>query len=108
MARYSANDVRSLVSQLDIEAKQAGLLPFDHKLVYNAGSPSNGITATVMVQGPDGQYVHGYDRFIPEFTYKTTATMQHRLLTAAINPLYALRWQRERAAASAREALANR
>jgi hypothetical protein len=106
--RYSKEDIRSTVAQLDIEAKQAGLLPMDHKLVYNAGSTSNGISATVMVQGPNGNYVHGYDRFIPEFTYKTTTTMQHRLLTAAINVLYALRLQREDAAKAARQQLAER
>lgn len=98
MARYSANEVRTTVAELEWEAQAAGILPTDHKLVYNAGSPSNGITATVMVQGPDGNYVHGYDRFIPEFTWKTTSTVQHRLLTAAINVFYALRMQREEAA----------
>lgn len=95
MARYTQNEVRSIVSQLDIEAKQAGLLPLDHKLSYNAGSNSNGISATVMVQGPDGNYVHGYDRFIPEFNYKTTSSQQYRLLEAALNVLYALRIQRD-------------
>jgi len=94
--RYSKNDVRSIVSQLDIEAKQAGLLPHDHKLVYNAGSTSNGISATVMVQGPDGNYVHGYDRFIPEFNYKLTTTDQYRLLSAAVNVFYAFRIQRDK------------
>jgi hypothetical protein len=94
--RYSKNDVRSIVSQLDIEAKQAGLLPLDHKLVYNAGSTSNGISATVMVQGPDGNYVHGYDRFIPEFNYKLTTTDQYHLLSAAVNVFYAFRIQRDK------------
>ena len=108
MTRYSATEVRSIVSQLDIEAKQAGMLPMDHKLVYNAGNTSQGISATVMVQGPDGNYVHGFDRFIPEFTYKTGPTVQYRLLTAAINVFYALRLQREEAARAAREQLANR
>jgi hypothetical protein len=91
MARYTKDEIRSAVASLEMEARVAGILPDDHKLVYNAGNTSNGISATVMVQGPDGNYVHGYDRFIPEFTYKTTSTMQHRLLTAAINVFYALR-----------------
>lgn len=108
MTRYSANEVRSIVNQLQVEAQIAGLIPEDHKLVYNAGNLSNGITATVMVQGPDGNYVHGYDRFIPEFTYKTGPTVQARLLLAATNVLYQLRWQRERAAKAAAEQLANR
>lgn len=94
---YTKADVRKAVAELESEAKQAGLLPEGHSLSYNAGNPSNGITATVMVQGPDGNYVHGYDRFIPEFTYKTGPTVQHRLITAAINVLYALRIQREEA-----------
>jgi hypothetical protein len=97
MARYSKNEIRSTVATLEMEAKVAGILPDDHKLVYNAGSTTNGISATVMVQGPDGNYVHGYDRFIPEFTYKTTTTMQHRLLVAAINVFYTFRLQRESA-----------
>jgi hypothetical protein len=97
MARYSKNEIRSTVATLEMEAKVAGILPDDHKLVYNAGSTTNGISATVMVQGPDGNYVHGYDRFIPEFTYKTTTTMQHRLLVAAINVFYTFRHQRESA-----------
>lgn len=98
MTRYTATEVRSIVSQLDIEAKQAGILPMDHKLVYNAGNTSQGISATVMVQGPNGNYVHGFDRFIPEFTYKTGPTVQYRLLVAAINVFYALRWKQEREA----------
>jgi hypothetical protein len=95
MARYTKADIRNTVAELESEAQQAGLLPEDHKLVYNAGSTTNGISATVMVQGPDGNYVHGFDRFIPEFTWKTTSTMQHRLLVAAINVFYAFRLQRD-------------
>ncbi len=91
MARYTKAEIRSTVATLEMEARVAGLLPDDHKLVYNAGSTANGISATVMVQGPDGNYVHGYDRFIPEFTYKTTSSMQHHLLTAAVNVFYAMR-----------------
>jgi hypothetical protein len=55
-----------------------------------------------MVQGPDGNYVHGYDRFIPVFTYKTGPTEQARLLEAALNVFYTLRIQREEAARLAR------
>lgn len=95
--RYSQSEVRSIVSQLDVEAKMSGLLPMDHKLVYNAGNISNGISATVMVKGPEGNYVHGYDQFIPVFTYKTGPTEQARLLEAAMNVFFALRWQKERA-----------
>lgn len=93
---FTKAEVRSIVNQLDVEAKQAGILPLDHKLVYNGGSTSNGISATVMVQGPEGNYVHGYDRFIPEFTYKDGPTVQARLLLAATNVLYMLRWKAER------------
>ncbi len=89
--RYSRSDVARIVSDLESEAKQSGLLPEDHKLAYNAGSPTNGISATVMVQGPDGNYVHGYDRFIPEFTWKTASREQFRLVTAAVNVFYAIR-----------------
>lgn len=91
MTRYTKAEIRSTVANLEMEARVAGILPDDHRLIYNAGNTANGISATVMVQGPDGNYVHGYDRFIPEFTYKTTSTMQYRLLTAAINVFYALR-----------------
>lgn len=94
---YTKADVRKAVAELESEAKQAGLLPEDHRLSYNAGNTSNGISATVLVTGPNGNHVHGYDRFIPEFTYKTGPTVQHRLITAAVNVLYALRWQREAA-----------
>lgn len=98
MTRYTKADVRSIVNQFDVEAKQVGLLPLDHKLVYNAGSSTNGVTATVMVQGPEGRYVSGLDRFVPEFNWKMTSTDQFRLIEAAVNVLYALRIQREAAA----------
>ena len=91
MARYTKAEIRNTVWELEMVARVAGLLPDDHKLVYNAGSVTNGISATVMVKGPDGNYVHGYDGFIPEFTYKTTSAMQYRLLTAAINVFHAMR-----------------
>lgn len=100
--RYSKSEVRGIVGQLDMEAKMAGLIPMDHKLVYNAGNTTQGISATVMVQGPDGNYVHGFDSFIPEFSYKTGPTEQAGLLGAALNVLYALRRQREEAARAAR------
>jgi hypothetical protein len=108
MARYTKNEVRSIVATLEMEARVAGILPDDHRLVYNAGSPSNGITATVMVQGPDGNYVHGYDRFIPEFNYKMASSEQFRLIESAVNVFYALRLQLESAAKAAREQLAAR
>jgi len=106
MARYTKADIRNTVAELEMEARLSGILPDDHRLIYNAGNTSNGISATVMVQGPDGNYVHGYDRFIPEFTYKTTTTMQHSLLAAAINVFYAFRLQRQAAAKAARSLLA--
>jgi hypothetical protein len=95
--RYTKAEVRGIVNQLDVEAKMAGLLPMDHKLEYNGGNTANGITATVMVKGPEGNYVHGYDRFIPVFTYKTGPTEQARLLEAAVNVFYCFRLQREEA-----------
>lgn len=101
MSRYTRSDLESIVAQLSVEAKQAGLLPMDHFLVYNKGNVSNGISATVMVKGPFGNYVHGYDRIIPEFTYKTTMKDQFKLLEAALNVLYALRLQKEKAAKEA-------
>ena len=105
MSRYTRSDLESITAQLDMEAKEAGLLPYDHKLVYNLGNISNGISATVMVKGPDGNYVHGYDRFIPEFFYKTGMKDQYRLLGAALNVFHALRIQREDAAKAARAQL---
>lgn len=100
--RYTKAEVEGIVKQLDVEAKMAGILPLDHGLVYNSGNIQNGISATVMVKGPDGNYVHGYDRFIPEFTYKTGRTEQARLLAAALNVFYVFRLQREEAARAAR------
>ncbi len=96
MARYTKAEVRSIVATLEMEARVAGILPDDHRLVYNAGSTSNGISATVMVTGPDGNYVHGYDRFIPEFNYKITSSEQYRLLEAAVNVFYAFRVLRDK------------
>lgn len=95
--RYTKAEVEGIVKQLDVEAKMAGILPMDHGLVYNSGNVQNGISATVMVKGPDGNYVHGFDRFIPEFTYKTGRTEQARLLAAALNVFYVLRLQRDEA-----------
>jgi len=105
MSRYTRSDLVSIVSQLELEAKQAGMLPMDHKLVYNLGNTTNGISATVMVKGTDGNYVHGFDRFIPEFTYKTSMRDQYRLLAASLNVFYAFRIQREDAAKAARAQL---
>lgn len=100
--RYTKNEVRGIVSTLDVEAKLAGLLPMDHSLVYNVGNTTNGISATVMVKGPDGNYVHGFDSFLPEFSYRTGLTQQAQLLGAAMNVFYSLRRQREDAARAAR------
>lgn len=106
--RYTKAEVAGIVAQLDVEAKMAGLLPMDHRLVYSGGSTTNGISATVMVQGPENRYVHGFDRIIPQFNYKMGPTEQFRLLEAALNVLYALRLQRESAAKAARDQLAQR
>jgi hypothetical protein len=89
-ARYTKTDVRNAVSSLSSIAKTVGILPADHSLVYGGGNISNGISATVTVRGPEGQYVHGYDRFIPEFTYKTTMREQVKLIDAVTNALYAV------------------
>ena len=108
MSRYTRSDLESIVSQLDVEAKQAGLLPMDYKLVYNKGNTSQGISATVMVKGVSGNYVSGFDRFIPEFTYKTSMRDQYRLLAAALNVFYSFRIQQEAAAKAARAQLDER
>jgi hypothetical protein len=97
-ARYTNSDLASITAQLDIEAKQAGILPMDHKLVYSGGNQSNGISATVMVKAENGAYTYPEFRFIPEFNWKTTRKEQYKLIEAAVNVFYALRLQRERAA----------
>lgn len=98
MTRYSISDLTSVTNQLEVEAKQAGILPLDHKLVYNNGNQSNGISATVMVKAENGVYTYPEYRFIPEFSYKTTRKQQYQLLEAALNVFYAMRIQREAAA----------
>lgn len=106
--RYSKNEVRGIVGMLDVEAKMSGLLPMDHKLIYHAGNVTNGVSATVVVLNAENQQVHGFDSFIPEFTYKTGPTTQARLLEAALNVFFALRRQTEAAARAARKQLEER
>lgn len=94
MTRYTRSDLQNIVSQLDMEAKLAGLLPMDHRLGYAAGNQSNGISAQIWHFDADGKPVHG-SRFFPEFTYKTGMKEQAKLVEAALNVLFALRRLRE-------------
>ena len=92
--RYSKAEVRSIVSQIDVEAKQAGLIPADSKLVYNAGNTNNTISATVICQGADGHYNRDADSFLPEFNGKMGPTEQARLLLATLRVFHSFRRNR--------------
>jgi hypothetical protein len=98
MSRYSTAEVESIVKQIEVEAKQVGLIPMDAFVTYHPGSTSNGITAALdcFTQGEDGYKHHRMD-FLPEFTYKMTRTDHALLLRAALNVFQSLRRLRERA-----------
>lgn len=106
--RYSTKEVQSIVAQIDMEAKEAGLLPMDAKLIYSAGNSTYGITGAVeAVQKEANGHRHPIRvDFLPEFTYKMSKNDHARLLNATLRVFHSLRRQREDAAKAARRQLA--
>lgn len=99
MSRYSRTEVESIVKQITVEAKQAGLIPSDAWMAYHPGNSSQGISGYVdcMREDADGYHPVRVD-FIPEFTYKQSKTDHAKLLDATLRVLFAMRRLREAAA----------
>jgi hypothetical protein len=99
--RYSTAEVRSIVKQIEVDAKMAGLIPFESELVYSPGNAANGISGTVMcrstAEDSNHTYIRDADDFLPEFTYKMTRTDHARLLEATLRVFYSFRKQRDEA-----------
>ena len=97
--RYSADDVRSIVKQIETEAKLAGLIPAESGLYYTPGNSSYSITGTVMchstAEDSKHQYIREADDFLPEFNYKMTRTDHGHLLSATLRVFHTFRKQRE-------------
>lgn len=104
--RYSTEEVRGIVKQIDVEAKMAGLISMDCGLVYSPGNVSNGISGTVMCyrtihtenSRSHREFIRDADDFLPEFTHKMTRTDHARLLSATLRVFYTFRKRREEAA----------
>lgn len=92
--RYTANDVRNLTTLVQLEARALGLINENTEILYSAGKPSGGISATLDVietTNGDRKYIgHSVD-FLPEFNYKQTAKDQYKVLEATRKALYAIR-----------------
>lgn len=69
------------VKGLEDEAKKAGILPADARLVFGPGSPMNGISPSVTAYGPEGRIVT-QPYYLPEFSHKHTAKDVEKLITA--------------------------
>ena len=98
--RYSAPEVRNIVRMVEIEAKQAGLIPSDSYMSYHPGNATQGISGYVdcFSVNEDASYrMHRVD-FLPEFTYKQSKTDHAKLLDATLRVLFAMRRNREAAA----------
>jgi hypothetical protein len=97
--RYSAAEVRNIVRQIEVEAKQAGLIPAEAYMSYHPGNAANGIsgyTDCFTVEEDGGYKMHRVD-FMPEFTYKQSKTDHAKLLNATLRVLFAMRRLREEA-----------
>lgn len=99
MTRYSTTEVRSIVDQIALEAKMAGLIPMAAFVSYHPGNVSQGISGyvDVNVQHADGQYENIRADFFPKFTYRMTRTDHARLLEAVLRVFFAFRRNREAA-----------
>ncbi len=101
--RYTADEVRSIVDQITIEAKMAGLIDMDSMLVYSPGNASNGISGMVdcyrTVRTEHGRSHREYVRvdFLPEFNHTQTKTDHAKLLIATLRVFYGFRRHREAA-----------
>lgn len=99
MTRYFTAEVRSIVDQIALEAKMAGLIPMAAFVSYHPGNVANGISGDidVFVQHEDGQYEIIRADFFPKFTYRMTRTDHARLLEAVLRVFFEFRRNREAA-----------
>ena len=97
--RYSAEEVRNIVRHIELEAKQAGLIPMDAYMSYHPGNAANGISGHVdcFSVNEDGSYRMHRVTFLPDFTYKMSKTDHALLLNAALQVFFAMRRLREEA-----------
>lgn len=77
------------VKGLEDEAKEAGILPADARLVFGPGSPMNGISPSVTAYDADGRIVT-QPYYLPEFGHKTTAKDVEKLINAQAKALRAV------------------
>lgn len=98
--RYSTEEVRSIVKQIETDAKMRGLIPMDAFMAYSPGNVSQGISGWVDCnrQREDGQYENIRLDFIPAFNYKQTKTDHARILEAVLMVFFAIRRHEEAAA----------
>lgn len=99
MTRYSTEEVRSIVKQIETDAKLRGLIPMDSIMAYSPGNVGQGISGWVDChrQHEDGQYEHIRLDFIPAFNYKQTKTDHARILEAVLMTFFAIRRHEEEA-----------
>lgn len=95
--RYSKAEVESIVKQIEVEAKEAGVIPADSRLEYRAGNTNYVSSATVRCFNADGEFNREADSFIPEFNGKMGPTEQYRLLEATLRVFHSFRKQRQEA-----------
>jgi hypothetical protein len=97
--RYSVREVESIVKHIEVEAKQAGLIPMASFMSYHPGNSSQGISGYIdcFRQDDDGYHVVRAD-FLPRFNYKQSKTDHAKLLEAVLNVFFSFRRQREAAA----------
>jgi hypothetical protein len=77
------------VKGVEDEAKDAGILPKDARLVFGPGSPMNGVTPTVTAYDTEGRIVT-QPRFLPEFSHKDTAKTVEKAMNAIERTLRAV------------------
>jgi hypothetical protein len=77
------------VKGVEDEAKDAGILPKDARLVFGPGSPMNGVSPTVTAYDPEGRMIT-QPRFIPEFGFKDTAKTVEKAMNAIERTLRAV------------------
>jgi hypothetical protein len=97
--RYSVREVEAIVKHIELDAKEAGLIPAAAFMSYHPGNAGQGIAGYVdcIVQHEDGQYESVRTDFIPKFPYHMTKTDHARLLNAVRDVFYAFRRNREEA-----------
>jgi hypothetical protein len=94
--RYSVREVESLVKHIEVEAKQAGLIPMAAFMAYHPGNSANGISGYIdcTVQDDAGYHPVRVD-FLPDFNYKQSKTDHAKLLDATLRVFFSLRRKRE-------------